>query len=61
MPRTPMREASSNPFVDGVTRATRVADLLPGQLVRVEVVGPEPQSVAGLPTVGDLLPQDPGP
>jgi hypothetical protein len=43
-------------IMDGVTRATRVAKFLPGVLVRVEVTGTEPQSVAHHPTVADRLP-----
>lgn len=34
---------------NGVTRATRVAKLLPGHLIRVEILD-------DLPTVGDTLP-----
>src|SRR5437868_5932803 len=41
---------------DGVTRATRVAKLLPGQLVRVELIDDIPTPVRHLPTVGDMLP-----
>jgi hypothetical protein len=42
---------------DGVTRATRVAKLLPGQAVRVEVTHTYPNlDVAKFPTIGDLLP-----
>jgi hypothetical protein len=41
---------------DGVTRATRVAKLLPGQLVRVEVIDDLPTPVGHLPAVGDRLP-----
>ena len=41
---------------DGVTRATRVAKLLPGQLVRVEVIDDLRTPVGHLPTVGDKLP-----
>jgi hypothetical protein len=43
-------------IVNGVTRATRVAKFLPGQLVRVEVTGKVPRSVANYPTVADRLP-----
>jgi hypothetical protein len=44
------------PIYDGVTRATRVAKLLPGILIPVEVVG-DLQAVCGhLPTIGDFLP-----
>jgi len=41
---------------DGVTRATRVAKLLPGTLVRVEVIDEPPEAYGGRPTVGDRLP-----
>src|SRR5438132_582211 len=41
---------------DGVTRATRVAKLLPGTLMRVEVIGKLKQPGASLPTLGDRLP-----
>jgi hypothetical protein len=41
---------------DGVTRATRVAKLLPGQLVTVEVIDDIPTTAGHLPTVGDKLP-----
>ena len=41
---------------DGVTRATRVAKLLPGRLVRVEVLEDQPYPVGHLPTVGDTVP-----
>jgi hypothetical protein len=41
---------------DGVTRATRVAKLLPGVLVRVEVIGDQKSPVGHYPTVGDRLP-----
>jgi hypothetical protein len=41
---------------NGVTRATRVAKLLPGQKVRVEVIDDIKTPVAHLPTVGDKLP-----
>jgi hypothetical protein len=41
---------------NGVTRATRVAKLLPGLLVRVEVIDDIPTPVGHLPTVGDTLP-----
>jgi hypothetical protein len=40
---------------DGVTLATRVAKLLPGTSVTVEVTGALPVAVGGLPTVKDLL------
>ena len=41
---------------DGVTRATRVAKLLPGQLVQVEVIDNISTPAGHLPTVGDKLP-----
>lgn len=41
---------------NGVTRATRIAKLSPGTLIRVEVIGKLPIPVAGNPRVGDLLP-----
>jgi hypothetical protein len=40
---------------DGVTPATRVAKLLPGTSVTVEVTGVLPVPVGGLPTVRDRL------
>lgn len=43
-------------LIDGVTRATRVAKLLPGVLIDVEVIGPTNGSVHSLPTIGDGLP-----
>jgi hypothetical protein len=41
---------------DGVTRATRVAKLLPGQTVTVEVVGSLNSPGAKFPTVEEKLP-----
>jgi hypothetical protein len=41
---------------NGVTRATRVAKLLPGVLIRVEVIGDQKTPVGHYPTVGDRLP-----
>jgi hypothetical protein len=41
---------------DGVTRATRVAKLLPGTLVRVEVIDDLRTPAGHLPTVGDKRP-----
>ena len=43
-------------IIDGVTRATRVAQLLPGTLIQVEVTGPSPLPAGQLPTVGDMVP-----
>ena len=41
---------------NGVTRATRIAKLAPGALIRVEVVGDLAAPVGHLPTIGDLIP-----
>lgn len=41
---------------NGVTRATRVAKLLPGQTIRVEVIDDLPIPVGSFPSVGDLIP-----
>jgi hypothetical protein len=41
---------------NGVTRATRIAKLSPGTLIRVEVIGTLPRAFAAEPTIGDLLP-----
>jgi len=41
---------------DGVTRATRVAKLLPGQTVPVEVIGDLSSPGRPHPTVGERLP-----
>lgn len=41
---------------DGVTRATRVAKLLPGVMVRVEVLDDLPTPFGHLPTIQDRLP-----
>jgi hypothetical protein len=41
---------------NGVTRATRIAKLSPGLLIRVEVVGDLAGPVGFLPTIGDLVP-----
>lgn len=41
---------------DGVTRATRVAKLLPGTRIPVEVLGVLKKSIQNLPTVKDQLP-----
>ncbi|MFO0959545.1 MAG: hypothetical protein U0800_19275 [Isosphaeraceae bacterium] len=43
-------------IADGVTRATRVARLLPGSLVTVEVAGDWRAAVGGYPTIGDRNP-----
>src|SRR5262245_40082607 len=41
---------------DGVTRATRIAKLAPGTLVRVEVIGRLRRAYGPDPKIGDLLP-----
>jgi hypothetical protein len=41
---------------NGVTRATRIAKLNPGALIRVEVIGKLPRAFATEPKIGDLLP-----
>jgi hypothetical protein len=41
---------------NGVTRATRVAMLLPGTLSRVEVIDDLPVPVGSYPSIGDLVP-----
>ena len=41
---------------DGVTRATRIAKLAPGTLIRVEVIGTLPRAFGAEPTIGELLP-----
>lgn len=41
---------------NGVTRATRIAKLLPGVTVRVEVIDDLPIPVGSFPSVGDLIP-----
>ena len=41
---------------NGVTRATRIAKLAPGTLIRVEVIGRLRAAFGPLPTIGDLLP-----
>ena len=41
---------------NGVTRATRIAKLAPGTLIRVEEIGTLPKSFAGEPRIGDRLP-----
>jgi hypothetical protein len=58
MPRLIVFRCSDGALViyDGVTRATRVAKLLPGQQVPVEVIGSLPSSGRIYPTVGDRLP-----
>jgi hypothetical protein len=58
MPAPWVYEGSDGALVlyNGVTRATRIAKLLPGAMIRVEVIGRLPKAFAGEPRVGDLLP-----
>ena len=58
MPPPWVYEASDGVLVvyNGVTRATRIAKLSPGTLIRVEVVGKLRRARAGDPKIGDLLP-----
>lgn len=41
---------------NGVTRATRVAKLLPGRLITVEILDDLPMPVGSAPTLGSILP-----
>lgn len=41
---------------NGVTRASRIAKLAPGVLIRVEVVGKLPRAFASYQRIGDVLP-----
>jgi hypothetical protein len=42
---------------DGMTRATRIAKLLPGALIRVEVIDTVPtKDVSAVPTIEELIP-----
>jgi hypothetical protein len=43
-------------IVNGVTRATRIAKLAPGQLVTVEIIYKVRRPVGHLPKIGDVLP-----
>ena len=58
MPRPFVYRATDGELVlsDGVTRATRVAKLLPGTKIQVEVIGNLGVPGATMPTVGDRLP-----
>jgi hypothetical protein len=58
MPRLFVFRASDGELViyDGVTRATRIAKLLPGVSVEIEVIGNLASPGNWLPTVGDKLP-----
>jgi hypothetical protein len=41
---------------NGVTRATRIAKLLPGQIIRVEIIGKLARPFALEPKIGELIP-----
>jgi hypothetical protein len=58
MPPPWVYEATDGVLVlyNGVTRATRIAKLSPGTVIRVEVIGTLPRAFASLPKIGDLLP-----
>lgn len=58
MPPLIVYEASDGVLViyNGVTRATRIAKLAPGTLVRVEVIGRLRRAFGPDPKIGDLLP-----
>jgi hypothetical protein len=58
MPDIIVYEASDGVFViyNGVTRATRIAKLAPGKLVRVEVIGKLRQAYRSNMSIGDSLP-----
>ncbi len=57
MPPLEVKRGSDGELViyDGVTRATRVAKYLPGEIILVEVTGDLNGPVGSLPTVGDKL------
>lgn len=58
MPPLIVYEAADGVLViyNGVTRATRIAKLAPGTLVRVEVIGRLRRAFGSEATIGDLLP-----
>ena len=58
MPAIEVSRGSDGELVinNGVTRATRIAKLLPGTLVNVEVIDDLAAAVGHLPTIGDLIP-----
>ena len=57
MPPIVVYEGSDGVLViyNGVTRATRIAKLAPGTMVRVEVIGRLRRAYAADPTIGDLV------
>lgn len=58
MPPPWVYEAADGVLVlsNGVTRATRIAKMAPGTLIRVEVVGTVKRACAHLPKIGDISP-----
>ena len=58
MPPLEVSRGADGEFVvnNGVTRATRIAKLLPGVPVRVEVIDDLPIPVGSFPSIGDLIP-----
>jgi hypothetical protein len=58
MPPLVVYEGSDGVLViyNGVTRATRIAKLSPGTLVRVEVIGRLRRAYGSDPSIGDTLP-----
>ena len=58
MPALEVSRGSDGALVlnNGVTRATRVAKLLPGIFVRVEIIDDLPVAVSSYPSIGDLIP-----
>jgi hypothetical protein len=58
MPPPWVYEGSDGALVlyNGVTRATRIAKLAPGTLIRVEVIGTLPRAFGADPKIGDLIP-----
>jgi hypothetical protein len=58
MPAPWVYEASDGVLVlyNGVTRATRIAELAPGTLIRVQVVGRLRRAFGADPKIGDFLP-----
>ncbi len=58
MPSVILFRASDGELViyDGVTRATRIAKLLPGELIPVEIIGDLSTPGASYPTVEEKLP-----
>jgi hypothetical protein len=58
MPLIEISRGSDGEFMinNGVTRATRVAKLLPGVTIRAEIIDNLSHPVGALPTIGDAIP-----